>query len=56
MPTFAPAITTGTIDVFRDVANAAADRERIINEANGYASSIIPRERSTPTTRAAPRP
>jgi membrane protease subunit HflK len=33
------------IDVFRDVANAAADRERIINEANGYASSIIPRAR-----------
>jgi membrane protease subunit HflK len=33
------------IDVFRDVANAAADRERIINEANGYASSLIPRAR-----------
>jgi len=33
------------IDVFRDVANAAADRERIMNEANGYASSIIPRAR-----------
>jgi len=33
------------IDVFRDVANAAADRERIINEANGYANSVIPRAR-----------
>ena len=33
------------IDVFRDVSNAAADRERIINEANGYANSIIPRAR-----------
>jgi membrane protease subunit HflK len=33
------------IDVFRDVSNAAADRERIINEANGYANSVIPRAR-----------
>jgi membrane protease subunit HflK len=33
------------IEVFRDVSNAAADRERIINEANGYANSIIPRAR-----------
>ena len=33
------------IDVFRDVANAAADRERIINEASGYANSVIPRAR-----------
>ena len=33
------------IDVFRDVSNAAADRERIINEANGYANSIVPRAR-----------
>jgi membrane protease subunit HflK len=33
------------IDVFRDVANAAADRERIINEANGYANSIVPKAR-----------
>lgn len=33
------------IDVFRDVANAAADRERIINDANGYANSVIPRAR-----------
>lgn len=33
------------IEVFRDVSNAAADRERIINEANGYANSVIPRAR-----------
>jgi membrane protease subunit HflK len=33
------------IDVFRDVQNAASDRERIINEANGYANSVIPRAR-----------
>lgn len=33
------------IEVFRDVSNAAADRERIINEANGYANSIVPRAR-----------
>jgi membrane protease subunit HflK len=33
------------IDIFRDVSNAAADRERIINEANGYANSVIPRAR-----------
>jgi len=33
------------IDVFRDVSNAAADRERIINEANGYSNSVIPRAR-----------
>ena len=33
------------IDVFRDVSNAAADRERIINESNGYANSVIPRAR-----------
>jgi membrane protease subunit HflK len=33
------------IDVFRDVSNAAADRERIMNEANGYANSVIPRAR-----------
>lgn len=33
------------IDVFRDVANAAADRERIINEASGYSNSVIPRAR-----------
>ncbi|HMB67686.1 MAG TPA: FtsH protease activity modulator HflK [bacterium] len=33
------------IDVFRDVSNAAADRERIINDANGYANSVIPRAR-----------
>ncbi len=37
------------IDVFRDVSNAAADRERIINEANGYANSIIPRARGEAT-------
>ncbi len=36
---------TEVIDVFRDVANAVADRERIINEANGYASSLVPRAR-----------
>jgi membrane protease subunit HflK len=33
------------IDVFRDVQNAAADRERIMNEASGYANSVIPRAR-----------
>jgi len=33
------------IDVFRDVQNAAADRERIVNEASGYANSVIPRAR-----------
>ncbi len=33
------------IDVFRDVANSVADRERIINEANGYANSIVPKAR-----------
>lgn len=33
------------VDVFRDVQNAAADRERIMNEANGYANSVIPRAR-----------
>lgn len=33
------------IDVFRDVSNAAADRERIINDATGYANSVIPRAR-----------
>lgn len=33
------------IEVFRDVSNAVADRERIINEANGYANSVIPRAR-----------
>ncbi|MBZ0267459.1 FtsH protease activity modulator HflK [bacterium] len=33
------------IEVFRDVSNAAADRERIINEASGYANSVIPRAR-----------
>ena len=33
------------IDVFRDVSNAAADRERIINESNGYQNSVIPRAR-----------
>jgi membrane protease subunit HflK len=33
------------IDVFRDVSNAVADRERVINEANGYANSVIPRAR-----------
>jgi membrane protease subunit HflK len=37
------------IDVFRDVSNAAADRERIINEANGYANSVIPRARGEAT-------
>jgi membrane protease subunit HflK len=33
------------IDVFRDVSNSVADKERIINEANGYANSVIPRAR-----------
>lgn len=33
------------IDVFRDVSNAVADRERVMNEANGYANSVIPRAR-----------
>ncbi len=33
------------IDVFRDVSNAKADRERIINEANGYANTILPKAR-----------
>jgi membrane protease subunit HflK len=33
------------IDVFRDVSNAVADKERIINESNGYANSVIPRAR-----------
>ena len=33
------------IDVLRDVSNAVADRERVINEANGYANSVIPRAR-----------
>lgn len=33
------------IDVFRDVQNAEADRERIMNEASGYANSVIPRAR-----------
>ncbi|MCA9752238.1 MAG: FtsH protease activity modulator HflK [Gemmatimonadetes bacterium] len=37
------------IDVFRDVQNAAADRERIMNEANGYANSVIPRARGEAT-------
>ncbi len=37
------------IDVFRDVSNAAADRERIMNEANGYANSVIPRARGEAT-------
>jgi membrane protease subunit HflK len=37
------------IDVFRDVSNAAADRERIMSEANGYAQSIIPRARGEAT-------
>jgi membrane protease subunit HflK len=37
------------IDVFRDVSNAAADRERIINEASGYANSVIPRARGEAT-------
>ena len=37
------------IDVFRDVSNAAADRERIMSEANGYAHSIIPRARGEAT-------
>lgn len=36
---------TEVIDVFRDVSNAAADRERIMNEANGYAASIVPKAR-----------
>jgi membrane protease subunit HflK len=37
------------IEVFRDVSNAAADKERIINEANGYANSIVPRARGDAT-------
>ena len=37
------------IDVFRDVSNAAADRERIMNEASGYANSVIPRARGEAT-------
>lgn len=32
-------------DAFRDVASARADKDRIINEADGYANDIIPRAR-----------
>ncbi|MDP6461486.1 MAG: FtsH protease activity modulator HflK [Gemmatimonadota bacterium] len=37
------------LDVFRDVSNASADRERIINEATGYANSVLPRARGEAT-------
>ncbi len=33
------------IDAFQDVQNAKSDRERAINEANGYANEVIPRAR-----------
>ncbi|MBN1825203.1 MAG: FtsH protease activity modulator HflK [Candidatus Eisenbacteria bacterium] len=33
------------IEAFQDVQNAKADRERAINEANGYASESLPRAR-----------
>lgn len=33
------------IDAFQDVQNAKADRERSMNEANGYANEILPRAR-----------
>ncbi len=33
------------IDAFRDVQRARADRERAINDAQGYANSIIPQAR-----------
>ncbi len=33
------------VEAFQDVANAMADREKVINEARAYASNLIPKAR-----------
>jgi membrane protease subunit HflK len=48
-------IMTMTLDrsvaeAFQDVANAMADREKLINEARAYASNLIPRARGEART------
>jgi membrane protease subunit HflK len=49
-------IMTMTLDrsvgqAFQDVANAMADREKVINEARAYASNLIPKARGEARTR-----
>jgi modulator of FtsH protease HflK len=38
------------IEAFQDVANAMADREKVINEARAYASNLIPKARGEART------
>ena len=38
------------IEAFQDVANAMADREKVINEAHAYASNLIPKARGEART------
>jgi membrane protease subunit HflK len=39
------------VEAFQDVANAMADREKVINEARAYASNLIPKARGEARTR-----
>jgi membrane protease subunit HflK len=39
------------VQAFQDVANAMADREKVINEARAYASNLIPKARGEARTR-----
>jgi membrane protease subunit HflK len=39
------------VEAFQDVANAMADREKVMNEARAYASNLIPKARGEARTR-----
>jgi membrane protease subunit HflK len=39
------------VEAFQDVANAMADREKVINESRAYASNLIPKARGEARTR-----
>jgi len=39
------------VEAFQDVANAMADREKVINEARAYAGNLIPKARGEARTR-----
>lgn len=45
------AIDRSVVQAFQDVADAMADREKVINEARAYASNLIPKARGDAHTR-----
>ena len=44
-------IDRSVVEAFQDVADAVADREKVINEARAYASNLIPKARGEAHTR-----